>query len=222
MKEVFVAASILSADFRKLEEEIIPLKEEGVDYLHFDVMDGHFVNNISFGSYVLNCIKDSTSLIKDVHLMITNPDKYYVDFIKAGADLITFHYEAINKEEIIPLINKIKESNVKVGLSIKPKTEVEDIKEFLPYLDLVLVMSVEPGFGGQKFIPNSLNKIELLAKIRKEFNYSYLIEVDGGINNETQSDVIKSGADILVSGSYIFKSKNRKESIKKLKEVKDD
>ena len=222
MKKVFVAASILSADFRKLNEEIIPLKEEGVDYLHFDVMDGHFVNNISFGSYVLNCIKDSTSLIKDVHLMITDPNKYYLDFVKAGADLITFHYEAVKKEEIVPLINKIKESNVKVGLSIKPNTKVEDIKEYLPYLDLVLVMSVEPGFGGQKFIPNSLNKIELLNRLRNEFNYSYLIEVDGGINCETASDVIKSGADILVSGSYIFKSKNRKESINKLKEAKND
>ncbi len=221
MKKVFVAASILSADFRKLNDEIIPLKEEGVDYLHFDVMDGHFVNNISFGSYVLNCIKDSTSLIKDVHLMITDPNKYYLDFVKAGADIITFHYEAIKEEEIIPLIRKIKDSNVKVGLSIKPSTSVEEIKEFLPFLDLVLVMSVEPGFGGQKFIPNSLNKINLLNKLKEENHYSYLIEVDGGINDETASDVIKNGVDILVSGSYIFKSKNRKESISKLKEVKN-
>lgn len=219
MREIFIAASILSADFKKLKDEIINLKNEGVDYLHFDVMDGHFVNNISFGSYVLECIKDSTKLIKDVHLMITNPEKYYMDFIKAGADLITFHYEAIEKkEDIFLLINKIKENNVKVGISIKPNTKVNDILEFLPYVDLVLVMSVEPGFGGQKFIDTSLNKIRELYEIKNENKYIFLIEVDGGINDKTSKGVILNGADILVSGSYIFKSENRKESILKLKE----
>lgn len=219
MREIFIAASILSADFKKLNDEIINLKNEGVDYLHFDVMDGHFVNNISFGSYVLECIKDSTKLIKDVHLMITNPEKYYMDFIKAGADLITFHYEAIEKkEDIFLLINKIKENNVKVGISIKPNTKVNDILEFLPYVDLVLVMSVEPGFGGQKFIDASLNKIRELYEIKNENKYNFLIEVDGGINDKTSKGAILNGADILVSGSYIFKSKNRKESILKLKE----
>ena len=221
MKEIYVAASILSADFKRLEEEIKPLKSEGVDYLHFDVMDGHFVNNISFGSYVLSCIKDSTTLIKDVHLMITNPNKYIDDFIKAGAELITFHFEAVEKREIIPLINKIKENNVKVGLSIKPNTKVEEVLEFLPYLDLVLIMSVEPGFGGQKFIESSLSKIKELDDLRKENNYSYLIEIDGGINENTSKGCIENGVDILVSGSYIFKSENRKESISKLKEVKN-
>ena len=219
MREIFIAASILSADFKKLKDEIINLKNEGVDYLHFDVMDGHFVNNISFGSYVLECIKDSTKLIKDVHLMITNPEKYYMDFIKAGADLITFHYEAIEKkEDIFLLINKIKENNVKVGISIKPNTKVNDILEFLPYVDLVLVMSVEPGFGGQKFIDTSLNKIRELYEIKNENKYIFLIEVDGGINDKTSKGAILNGADILVSGSYIFKSENRKESILKLKE----
>ncbi len=221
MKNIYVAASILSADFRKLEEEIIPLKEEGVDYLHFDVMDGHFVNNISFGSYVLNCIKDSTSLIKDVHLMISNPNKYIDDFIKAGADLITFHYEALDKNEIVPLINKIKENNVKVGMAIKPNTEIKEVLEYLHLLDLVLVMSVEPGFGGQKFMDNSVNKIKELNELKIHNNYHYLIEVDGGINDNTSKKCIENGVDILVSGSYIFKSKNRKDSISKLKEVKN-
>ncbi len=217
MKEIFIAPSILSADFSSLYDEIKFLKEEGATYLHFDVMDGHFVNNISFGSYILSCISKKVDLVKDVHLMITDPKKYYLDFVKAGADLITFHYEAINEGEIEELINKIKESNVKVGISIKPNTDVKKLDPYLSMLDLILIMSVEPGFGGQKFMNNSLSKIEYLEKKRKENNFLYKIEVDGGINNLTAPLVIKSGADILVSGSYIFKSKDRKNAIKLLK-----
>ena len=217
MKKIFIAPSILSADFKNLEKEISSLKEEGASYLHFDVMDGHFVNNISFGPYVLKCIKDVTSLIIDVHLMITDPKKYYLEFVKNGANIITFHYEAIKKEEILPLIELIHKEGVKVGLSIKPNTEVEKIKKFLPYLDLVLVMSVEPGFGGQEFMINSLNKIEILDKIRKEYSYHFLIEVDGGINDKTSKKCIEKGADILVSGSYIFKAKSRSKAISLLK-----
>lgn len=217
MKKVYVAASILSADFKNLEKEISKLKEEGVDYLHFDVMDGHFVKNISFGSYVLSCIKDTSNLINDVHLMIDNPKLYYQDFINAGADIITFHYEAIDKSDILPLIKEIKSKGVKVGLSIKPSTKVDLIKDFLKELDLVLVMSVEPGFGGQKFIEDSLNKIKELDNLRKKFNLNFLIEVDGGVNDLTSKKIIDSSADILVSGSYIFKSKSRKESIMKIK-----
>lgn len=217
MKKVYVAASILSADFKNLEKEISNLKEEGVEYLHFDVMDGHFVKNISFGSYVLSCIKDTSNLINDVHLMIDNPKLYYQDFINAGADIITFHYEAIDKSDILPLIKEIKSKGVKVGLSIKPSTKVDLIKDFLKELDLVLVMSVEPGFGGQKFIEGSLNKIKELDNLRKKFNLNFLIEVDGGVNDLTSKKIIDSSADILVSGSYIFKSKSRKESIMKIK-----
>ena len=146
MKKVFVAPSILSADFKNLEKEISSLKEEGASYLHFDVMDGHFVNNISFGPYVLKCIKNVTSLIIDVHLMISDPKKYYLEFIKNGANIITFHYETMKKEEILPLIELIHKEGAKVGLSIKPNTAPKEIEDFLPYLDLVLVMSVEPGF----------------------------------------------------------------------------
>lgn len=217
MKEIFIAPSILSADFSSLYEEIKFLKDDGATYLHFDVMDGHFVNNISFGSYVLSCISKKVDLIKDVHLMITDPEKYYLDFVKAGADLITFHYEAIKENEIERLIKKIKESNVRVGISIKPNTDVKKLDPYLSILDLILIMSVEPGFGGQKFMENSLNKIEYLENKRKENNFLYKIEVDGGINDLTAPLVIKSGADILVSGSYIFKSKDRKNAIKLLK-----
>ena len=217
MKEIFIAPSILSADFSSLYDEIKFLKDDGATYLHFDVMDGHFVNNISFGSYVLSCISKKVDLIKDVHLMITDPEKYYLDFVKAGADLITFHYEAIKENEIERLIKKIKESNIRVGISIKPNTDVKKIDPYLSILDLILIMSVEPGFGGQKFMENSLNKIEYLENKRKENNFLYKIEVDGGINDLTAPLVIKSGADILVSGSYIFKSKDRKNAIKLLK-----
>ena len=217
MKEILIAPSILSADFSSLYDEIKSLKEDGASYLHFDVMDGHFVNNISFGSYVLNCISKKVDLIKDVHLMITDPLKYYLDFVKAGADLITFHYEAIKEEEILLLINKIRENNVKVGISIKPNTDVKKVEPYLSFVDLILIMSVEPGFGGQEFIESSLEKINYLDKKRKENNFLYKIEVDGGINNLTAPKVIENGADILVSGSYIFKSKDRKSAIKLLK-----
>lgn len=217
MKEILIAPSILSADFSSLYDEIKSLKEDGASYLHFDVMDGHFVNNISFGSYVLNCISKKVDLIKDVHLMITDPLKYYLDFVKAGADLITFHYEAIKEEEILLLINKIRENNVKVGISIKPNTDVKKVEPYLSFVDLILIMSVEPGFGGQEFIESSLEKINYLDKKRKENNFLYKIEVDGGINNLTAPKVIENGADILVSGSYVFKSKDRKNAIKLLK-----
>lgn len=217
MKKIEIAPSILSADFFKLNEEIKSLKEEGASYLHFDVMDGHFVPNISFGAYVLKCIKDKTDLIMDVHLMISDPIKYYLDFVNAGADLITFHYEAIDEKDIIPLINKIHENNVMTGISIKPNTKVEVLLPYLKDIDLVLVMSVEPGFGGQKFLDSALEKIRILNELKIKYNYSYKIEVDGGINDLTYKKVIELGADILVSGSYIFKSKNRKEAIKLLK-----
>ncbi len=215
MRKINIAASILSADFSNLYEELRFLPDEGVSYLHFDVMDGHFVNNISFGSYVLKCLA-FTPLIKDVHLMIEEPKKYYLDFINAGADIITFHYEAVEESSIKSLIDEIHQHNIKVGISIKPNTKVDSIKEFLEYLDLVLVMSVEPGFGGQSYLKEVSEKIAYLKFLKDKYNYKYIIEVDGGINDKTAFEAINSGAEVLVSGSYLFKAKNRKEAVKKL------
>ena len=216
-KEIIIAPSILSADFLNLEKEIKDVHEGGAKFLHFDVMDGHFVPNISFGAPILKCISKNKLLFNDVHLMIDNPQKYAIDFIKAGADLITFHYEAMHSnEEIIDFVNFLKSNDVKAGLSIKPNTKVEQIKEFLPLIDLVLVMSVEPGFGGQKFNEIALDKIETLDKIRRQNDFKYLIEVDGGINKETGLLCKTKGADVLVAGSYIYNKDNRKEAIDSL------
>ena len=218
MNKVEVSPSILSADFKNLDKDIKDIILAGAKYLHFDVMDGNFVNNISFGIPVLKSLKNGNyPLIFDVHLMINDPRKYVLDFINAGADIITFHYEAINKQEIKPLINFIHSYHKLVGISIKPDTDVKVLDSFLGYLDLVLIMSVEPGFGGQKFMSNSLSKINYLSKIKEENHHKYLIEVDGGINELTSKECIKVGVDILVAGSYIFKSKDRIEAIRSLK-----
>jgi ribulose-phosphate 3-epimerase len=218
MNKIEVSPSILSADFKHLDKDIQDIVLGGAKYLHFDVMDGNFVNNISFGIPVLKSLKDGNyPLIFDVHLMINNPRKYALDFINAGADIITFHYEAVNKQEIKPLINFIHSYHKLVGISIKPNTDVSVLDSFLADLDLILIMSVEPGFGGQKFMSNSLSKINYLAKKKDENRFKYLIEVDGGINELTSKECIKAGVDILVAGSYIFKNKDRAEAIRSLK-----
>jgi ribulose-phosphate 3-epimerase len=217
-KVIEISPSILSADFKFLDEDIKDIINAGVKYLHFDVMDGQFVKNISFGIPVLKSLKEGYyPLIFDVHLMIIDPEKYLEDFIKAGADIVTIHYEAVKEEDIIRLSEFAHKLGTKFGLSIKPKTEVSKIKPFLKYLDLVLVMSVEPGFGGQSFIESSCEKISELKKVKEENKYQYLIEVDGGINDKTSKKAKKAGAEILVSGSYIFKSTNRKEKIESLR-----
>ena len=218
-RNVEVSISILNANFLYLEQEILRAKEVGIKYLHFDVMDGHFVPNISFGAPILSSISQKFKLFNDVHLMISDPKKYYMDFVKAGADLITFHLESLKREEeVVNLVNLIKKENVKVGISIKPNTDVKKLLPFLNLIDLILIMSVEPGFGGQKFMDTALDKIEFLSKYKDENSLQYLIEVDGGINNITYKKCASKGVDVCVIGSYLLKSEDMKKSYELLME----
>lgn len=213
-----VAPSILAANFNNLFDEVKSV--ESADYLHIDVMDGHFVPNISLGTCVYKGLKNKVDLVFDVHLMISDPKKYALDFIKAGADILTFHYEALNNiEEIDNLINFIHDNNTKVGVSIKPNTKVEVLDSILEKLDLVLVMSVEPGFGGQSFIPNALDKISYLKDMKNKNGYNYEIEVDGGINKETSKLCVDAGVDVLVAGTYIYNNKDREKLIKEMQNL---
>lgn len=200
-----IAPSILSADFKALENSINKVNKASV--LHIDVMDGMFVPNISFGQGIQKQIRSSfKNMIFDTHLMIIDPIKYIKDFVDAGSDYITFHIEA--KSDINQTIDLIHSYNKKAGLSIKPNTNWEDLKPYLNKIDLILVMSVEPGFGGQSFMPNSIEKIKCLYDYKKEHNLNYLISVDGGINNETYKFVKDAGCDLAVMGSYLFKQEN--------------
>lgn len=200
-----IAPSILSADFKALENSINKVNKASV--LHIDVMDGIFVPNISFGQGIQKQIRSSfKNMIFDTHLMIIDPIKYIKDFVDAGSDYITFHIEA--KSDINQTIDLIHSYNKKAGLSIKPNTNWEDLKPYLNKIDLILVMSVEPGFGGQSFMPNSIEKIKCLYDYKKEHNLNYLISVDGGINNETYKFVKDAGCDLAVMGSYLFKQEN--------------
>ena len=213
---VKVAPSVLSADFAELKKDLDSIKNCGADWIHYDVMDGHFVPNISFGYSILNDISQVTNLYLDVHLMIENPMKYVDEFIKAHASSITAHIEAFsNEQDIRAFIKHVHHHGVNVGLSIKPATPVDTLIPYLDDLDLVLVMSVEPGFGGQKFQEQAISKIEQLDQLRQE--RSYLIEVDGGINATTGMLCRQAGADVLVAGSYVFQAENRKEAIESLK-----
>lgn len=206
-----VSPSFLTCDFSKLKLELDEIKDS-VEYIHVDVMDGDFVPNITFGPKFIKDFRPYyPNNVFDVHLMISNPLMYIKDFAMAGSDIITFHYES--KSNVVETINEIKKYDKKVGLSIKPNTDVSEIEKFLPYVDLVLVMSVEPGFGGQKFMPSCISKIKLLNKLKIENNYNYEIEVDGGINDTTVGYVRDAGVDVVVAGSYVMNSSNKVERI---------
>lgn len=206
MNELIIAPSVLSLDFANATHDLDELKKSKAKWLHFDVMDGHFVPNITFGADVLRGFKKRTDLFMDVHLMISDPIKYAAEFIKSGADMITFHYEVMkNIDECIELVKSIKKQGCQSGLVIKPNTDVKVLDDALPFLDMVLIMSVEPGFGGQKFQTSSIEKIAYLDRKRKREGYDYRIEIDGGINVETGKLAIDAGCDTLVAGSYIFK-----------------
>ena len=206
MKKIQISPSILSADFSQLGNEIKRLEEAGADLIHVDVMDGHFVPNLTIGPPIIKALKKDCSVKFDVHLMISPVHKYIEAYSDAGADIITIHPEAT--KDLSASISKIKELKKKVGVSLNPETKVSVIKDYLNQIDLVLVMSVNPGFGGQKFIPEVLDKIKELKIIQKEKNIDFDIEIDGGINFENSKIAIEAGANILVSGTTIFKSNN--------------
>ena len=219
MKKIQISPSILSADFSKLGDDIKRLEQSGADMIHVDVMDGHFVPNLTIGPPVIKSLRKYTSLPFDVHLMINPVHKYIKDYSDAGADIITFHPEAT--ENILETINLIKSLNKKVGISLNPNTEIKAAEEHLDKVDLILIMSVYPGFGGQKFIGDVVQKIKDLDKIRTKLKHSFKIEIDGGINFETSKIAINAGVDILVSGTTVFKENNGdlKKNIETLKQM---
>ncbi|MBU1043687.1 MAG: ribulose-phosphate 3-epimerase [Candidatus Omnitrophica bacterium] len=211
-KKLLIAPSILSADFSRLEKEVNSIEKAGADWVHVDVMDGNFVPNISIGPAVTASIKKRTKLPLDVHLMINDPGFYLDDFIAAGSSIITVHCEVSNLNLIKKIKAKLAKHKIKMGISLNPATPLSQIKKFLTYADLVLVMSVNPGFGGQSFMPEVLPKIAQLRKIFKG-----IIEVDGGITDQTAPLVVRNGADMLVAGSYVFKAQNRTKAIERLR-----
>ena len=219
MKKIQISPSILSADFSQLGNEIKRLEEGGADLIHVDVMDGHFVPNLTIGPPVIKNLRKFTNLPFDVHLMISPVHEYIENYAEAGADIITIHPEAT--ENLKESINLIKKFGKKVGVSLNPKTEIKTIIDEIDSIDLILVMSVNPGFGGQKFMPEVIDKIKKLKKIKDENNYKFSIEVDGGINFSNSKIVLEAGADSLVSGTTIFKENNgdNKSNIEKLKSI---
>lgn len=215
---VKIAPSILSADFSKLGEDVKRVENGGAEYLHIDVMDGNFVPNISFGFPIMKAIRPLTNLVFDVHLMIEEPSRYIDEFVEAGADIITVHYEA--ERHLDRAIQYIKSKGVKAGISLNPATSTDLIKHIIGDLDMVLIMSVNPGFGGQSFIDYSLEKIKEVKRMAKEAgNESILIEVDGGIGKNNIKDVVVAGANVIVAGSAVFKENKIEDNIKELREA---
>lgn len=212
-----LAPSILSADLSNLAQQIRLVEMSGADWIHCDIMDGHFVPNITFGPVIVKAAKKCTMLPLDVHLMIKNPDHYLEDFRKAGADIISVHFE-----EVVHLnrtVNRIKELGAKAGVAINPSTPVSALKDIAEYIDLLLIMTVNPGFGGQSFISNSERRISQAVELRKSLNAKFLIEVDGGINNKTIKSVLNAGCDVFVAGSSIFRTDNISAAATELKNL---
>ncbi|MBT3924027.1 MAG: ribulose-phosphate 3-epimerase [Nitrospina sp.] len=213
---VIIAPSILSADFARLGDEVKAVEQAGADWIHVDVMDGHYVPNITIGPVVVEALRKVTELPLDVHLMIEDADKYIGEFISAGSDIITVHVEACT--HLNRTIQLIKEQDVKAGVVLNPATPLSSLEEILHEIDMVLLMSVNPGFGGQKFIPSMVDKIQNLSDIMSNYENPIELEVDGGINSENVGDIKEAGASVLVAGSAIFNSKDYKKAIKSLRE----
>lgn len=213
-EKIIISPSILSADFANLERDVKLVEENGADWIHVDVMDGHFVPNITIGVPVVKSLRKITKLPLDVHLMIENPGNYVEPFVKAGADILTFHYEAVEEKEILGLISKIKTSGIKAGISVKPKTKPDVLLPYLDIADMILIMTVEPGFGGQEFIEDCAEKIKF---IRQNAPNNLIIQVDGGINAQTGKICKDFGANSLVAGSYIYRANDVKIAIDSLK-----
>lgn len=212
-----VAASVLASDFSRLGDEVERVSRFGADFVHIDVMDGVFVRNITMGPAIIRAIRPCASVPFDVHLMITEPSRYFADFAQAGADIITFHAEA--GSNLLSAINAVKSTGKKVGVAIKPATLVDELLECLPMIDLAVVMTVEPGFGGQSFMPEMMSKVRVLREAICKQGLETLIEVDGGINKETAKMAAQSGADVCVAGTSIFKSSDMKRAIAEIKGV---
>ena len=213
---IILSPSLLAADFSCLDRQIAKVEEAGAQWLHLDIMDFHFVPNLTFGSGVVKFLRPLSKMVFDAHFMVEHPETYIEPFAKVGADYFTFHYEAV--EDPQKIIDLVKEAGMKCGISVKPKTDVKVLEPYLSQLDLVLVMSVEPGFGGQSFMPDSLEKVKALRKEIDDKGYNTLIEIDGGINSETAPLATQAGVDVLVAGSYLFGDKMR-ERIEHLKSL---